>query len=132
MGFFSKLRDGFRNIREGLAKIVTRKDVPKDVRQDIAKIDTKVEKLEKDVKPQERLETERREPRDRKEPGTRTYDVNLQLRGVSSTKQYQYYNERIDASSPEEAIIIAEEDWVERHGEIDYILGESARRIDEE
>ena len=123
MGFFSKLREGLRSIREKLSSIGRRKDVPPDARKDIKAVKKKVEALEREAKPQERLETERFKPRH----GPRTYRVQLQLRSVSSTRKYPDYDERIVADSPEEAIAIAENDWVERHGEIDYVLSESAK-----
>ena len=123
MGFFSKLREGLRTIREKLSSIGRRKDIPPDARKDIAKVEKKVEALEREAKPQGRLEKERFEPGHR----PRTYRVQLQLRSVYSSKFYPDYDERIVADSPEEAIAIAENDWVKRHGEIDYILSESAK-----
>ena len=123
MGFFSKLREGLRSVRERLSSIGRRKDVPPDARKDIKSVEKKVEALEREARPRERLETERFKPIH----GPRTYRVQLQLRSVYSTKFYPDYDEQIVADSPEEAIAIAENDWVELHGEIDYVLSESAK-----
>jgi len=128
MGFFSKLRNGLHAIRERLSALVSRKDIPPDARKEIKSIDRKVATLEKDIRPQERLVKERESPEHR----PRTFRVILQLRSVSSARPYPSYDERIVADSPEEAIAIAENQWVERHGEIDYILSEEAKRENEE
>lgn len=132
MGLFQRIREGLHAIRERLTKIVSRKDVPSDVRKEIASVERKVERLEKDVRPQERIIKERISPeRKGAPPVKKRYHVNLQLRGVSSIRQYPIYNEDVDADSAEEAIAIAEQHWTERFkDEIDYILSEEAKRFE--
>ena len=125
MGFFSKLREGLHAIRERLSAIVSRKDVPKDVREDVARIDRKVERMEKEARPMERTVSERSTP----EPsGRKRYNVLIQYRPVQSARTYRNFKWSGEASSLEDAIDLAEEELEE---EPDYYLAIESKREEE-
>ena len=121
MGFFSKLREGLRSVREKLSSIGRRKDIPPDARKDIAKVEKKVEALEREARPQERIIRERESV----EPSLRRYSVSIQYRPVSSFRAYREHKWSGEASSITEAIALAEESLED---EPDYYLAIEGKR----
>lgn len=125
MGFFQRLREGLHSIRVRLSAIVSRKDVPKDVREDVARLDRKVERMEKDARPQERSVAERFSPEDR----PKRFNVSIQYRPVQSSRAYREYKWSGFADSLEDAIALAEE---ELEDEPDYYLSIESKRDESE
>ena len=121
MGFFSKLREGLRTIREKLSSIGRSKDVPPDARKDIKIVEKKVEALEREARPQERIIRERESV----EPSLRRYSVSIQYRPVSSFRAYREHKWSGEASSVTEAIALAEESLED---EPDYYLAIEGKR----
>lgn len=121
MGFFSRIREGLRSIRERLVALVTRKEIPPEARKEIQAIEKRVERIEREVRPQEQIVAERFEP---PEPPEQRYHVLIQYRPVTSLRKYTTFEWTGEAESLEEAIAFATEELTE---EPDYFLAIESR-----
>lgn len=130
MGFFDRIRSGFRSIGERLH--ILKAKVPDEVKPEIAKIERQVERLAQEVKPQERIERERFQPDERilerePEPKPRRFNVHIQYRPVQSLRKYRDVYETVEAESAKEAL----RQVISTIDDDDYYLYAGAKEVSE-